>query len=163
MSTGSEWIGKACALGKPLNLMQSAKKKVTFDVTTNGALSGAIELFTVGGTIGVMCFGVCDSDLTALSGAATLSLGTANATQHFISGTTATTIDSGEIWVPGAAAAEVLYSGAASHWSIVKDTDIGYEVGSYIIGGGSMTFYAYWTPISDGAWLEVQDVANTAM
>lgn len=163
MSTGGEWIGKACALGKPIGLMQGATKKVNFVIATTGSTGSSKELFTIGGTVGVVAFGVCDSDLNAPSGTATLSLGTANAVEHFISGTTATTIDTTEIWGPVLAAKEGLYSGVASSYSIVKDTDIGYTVGTATINSGSMTFYALWTPITDGAWLEVQETDNSVL
>lgn len=163
MSTGGEWIGRACSLGQSIGLARSASNKIVFDWQDTGAVSGAIELFTVGGTIAVTALGVCEMDLTAGSGTATLSLGTANAAEHFISGTTCTEIDTDEIWAPELAAKEGLWSGVASKWTILKDTDIGYTVGTAPIISGTIKFYAFWQPISPGSWLEVQQTKTTTL
>lgn len=163
MSTGSEWIGRACALGQPIGLLQGVSKKVVFDWQDTGAVSGALELFTIGGTVGVVAFATCETSLTAESGTATLSLGTANAAEHFISGTTATGIDTTEIWAPVLAAKEGLYSGVAASFSIVRNADIGYTVGTAPIISGAMTFYALWTPITEGSWLEVQNNSGATL
>ena len=163
MSTGGEWIGRACSLGKGIGLAQSAKKHVIFDWQSTGAVSGAQELFSVGGTVAVTAFATCEMNLTAESGTATLSLGTDNAAEHFISGTTATGIDTGEIWGPVLSTSQGLWSGIASKWTILHNTDIGYTVGTAPIISGRMTFYALWQPISPGSWLEVNNSSGATL
>lgn len=159
---GSQWIGKACAMGRSLGLSRLATKKVDFKFATTGAMS-SIELFTVGGTIAATAFGVCGMDLTSLSGTATIQLGTENDTNQFLAAATATGIDSGEIYADGTTSAQMLWSGVDSVYSIIKNADIGYTIATADIDSGQITFYCIWSPISEGAWLDVQETEATLL
>jgi hypothetical protein len=147
--------------------MRKASKRIEFAVTTSGqSATGAIsshELFTVGGTIAALAFGVVENTLQQ-SGAATIALGTAGDVDEFLAATTVSNaLTDGVIWAPGTPATQMLYSGVDSKWALLNNTDIGYTIATAQLLSGIMTFYCYWYPISEGAWLEVQETANTLL
>lgn len=119
-----------------------ATKSITYSAGTTGA-TGATTLFTVTGVVMVSVFAVCSSDLTS-GGSATLEVGIAGNTAALIAQTTATGIDSGEIWVDNAPA--TVEAPVANR--ILSATDIIQTIATTTVSGGVLTYYCMWTPIS---------------
>lgn len=118
-------------------------KSITYAAGTTGA-TGATTLFTVTGDVAVRLFAKCTSDLTS-GGAATIEAGISGNTAALIAQTTATGIDSGEIWLDtGPATVEAL----PSQQILVGGTDIIQTIGTTTISGGILTYYCLWFPIS---------------
>lgn len=117
-------------------------KAITYAAATTGAV-GAADLFTVTGVVSVRLFAVCSGDLTS-GGAATIEAGISGNTAALLAQTTATGIDSGEIWTDtGPATVEALPAG-----SLLSGTDIIQTIGTTTITGGTLTYYCVWIPIS---------------
>ena len=124
---------------------------VTKTRTYTGAVglgeAGAATLFTVTGDVLVHLFAKCTTDLT-VTGAATIEIGITGNTAVLIAQTTASGIDSGEIWVDtGAATVEAL----PNKYILVGGTDIIETIATADIDGGVLTFYCLWTPLSEDA------------
>lgn len=117
-------------------------KAITYAAGTTGA-TGATTLFTVTGVVAVRIFAVCSDDLTS-GGAATLEVGIAGNTAALIAQTTATGIDSGEIWIDTAAATVE----ALPAIQILSGTNIIQTIGTTTVSGGTLTYYCLWLPIS---------------
>lgn len=144
--SANEWVGKTCKAGKPFALMRTATQYINFAAATTGAQASK-EVFTVTGTVVALAYGRCDSDLNGAT--ATLTLGTENGATAFIASTTATTIDTDELWQSNTPAAVMAYSTIDATWQLINGADIGYTVGTADITSGTMTFYCHWFPISD--------------
>jgi hypothetical protein len=120
-------------------------KAITYVAGTTGAVD-ATTLFTVTGTVIATVFAVCSSDLIS-GGSATIEVGIAGNTASLIAQTTATGIDSGEIWVDTSSATiEALPSD-----KIIAGTDIIQTIATATLTGGTLTYYCQWTPVSSGA------------
>lgn len=126
------------------NLGLIASKTITYAAGTTGA-TGASTLFTVTGTVIVNIFAVCTSDLTS-GGAATLEVGISGNTAALIAQTTATGIDSGEIWVDTAPAT---VEAPLTSKILTAGTDIIQTIATTTVTGGTLTYYITWNPISD--------------
>jgi hypothetical protein len=121
----------------------TATKSITYAAATTGA-TGATTLFTVTGAVAIRIFAECTSDLTS-GGAATIEVGISGNTAALIAQTTATGIDSGEIWLDTAAATVEALPG---QFILVGGTDIIQTIASTTITGGVLTYYCLWEPIS---------------
>lgn len=118
-------------------------KAITYVAATTGA-TGATTLFTVEGVVAVRIFAICSSDLTS-GGSATIEVGITGNTASLIAQTTATGIDTGEIWVDtGPATVEALPG-----FFILSGTDIIQTIATTTITGGTLTYYCVWVPISE--------------
>ena len=118
-------------------------KTITYAAGTTGA-TGATTLFTVTGDVVVRVFAKCTDDLTS-GGTATIEVGIAGNTASLIALTTATGIDSGEIWLDtGPATVEAL----PSERILVEGTDISQKITDATITGGVLTYYCLWVPLS---------------
>lgn len=109
-----------------------------FDGTGNPA-----TLFSVTGAVRMKIFAVCSVDLV---GGATVEVGTTTTTAGLIAQTTATDIDSGEIWhdaTPDASIEDV---------SVLTDNivteDVIQTVGTANITAGELDYQAQWYPLS---------------
>lgn len=121
-----------------------ATKSITYAAGTTGAV-GASTLFTVTGDVVVRLFAKCTSDLTS-GGAATIEAGISGNTAALIAQTTATGIDSGEIWLDtGAATVEAL----PAQQILVGGTDIIQTIATDTLTGGVLTYYCLWAPLSE--------------
>lgn len=121
-----------------------ASKSITYAAGTTGA-TGASTLFTVTGTVIVNIFAVCEGDLTS-GGAATIEVGISGNTAALIAQTTATGIDTGEIWLD---AAPATVEAPLTDKILTNGTDIIQTIGTTTVTGGTLTYYVMWNPISD--------------
>jgi hypothetical protein len=119
-------------------------KSVTYAALTTGA-TGATKLFDVTGTVLVTLFAVCSADLTS-DGAATVEAGITGNTASLIPLTTATTIDSGEIWNSATPASVVSFGTNTKR--ILSGTDIYQTIATEAVSGGTLAYYCVWTPVS---------------
>lgn len=110
-----------------------------FDGTGNPA-----TLFTVTGAVYVKIFGVASVDL--VGDTATLEVGVTGSTVGLIAQTTATNIDTGEIWHDTSPDAFLELSSVATEKIITRN--IIQTVGTANITAGSVTYYCMWRPIS---------------
>lgn len=124
------------------NLGLTASKAITYAAGTTGA-TGATTLFTVTGTVALRLFAVCTSDLTS-GGAATIEAGIAGNTAALLAQTTATGIDTGEIWVDTTPATVE----ALPALQIVSGANVIQTIATTTITGGVLTYYCVWSPIS---------------
>ena len=120
-----------------------ATKAITYVAATTGAV-GATTLFTVTGLVAVRVFGVVSGvDLTGLG---KLEVGIAANTAALLAQTTGTDLDVGEIWIDNAPATVEGLPG----FSILKsDMNIIQTIGTDTITAGTITYYAFWVPLSD--------------
>lgn len=126
-----------------------ATKSITYAALTTGAV-GASTLFTVTGDVVVRLFAKCTSDLTS-GGSATIEAGISGNTASLIAQTTATGIDSGEIWIDtSAATVEAL----PAQQILVGGTDITQTIATDTLTGGVLTYYCLWTPLSSDGNVE---------
>lgn len=124
------------------NLGLSSSKAITYAAGTTGA-TGATTLFTVTGTVALRVFAVCTADLTS-GGAATLEVGVAGNTAAVLAQTTATAIDTGEVWVDTTpATVEALPALQIVSANVVQ------TIATTTVTGGALTYYCMWTPISE--------------
>lgn len=126
-----------------------ATKTIAFDGTAgNGAVASPnVALFTVTGTVWFSAFGVCSEDLVS-AGGGTLALGGLTGAQSIIANTTATTIDSTEVWLDTTPAKLRPVTGAIEQGQISNGDNIIATVGTADITDGTITFYCIWVPIS---------------
>lgn len=119
----------------------TASKAITYVAGTTGA-TGATTLFTVTGVVALRILAVCSSDLLS-GGAATIEVGLSGNTAALIAQSTATAIDTGEIWVDATpATAEALPAQQIVAANIIQ------TIGTTTITGGVLTYYCLWAPIS---------------
>lgn len=103
------------------------------------------EVVNVTGAVALQIFPVCQGDLT---GAGSIRLGTDTNTAAFIVATTATNIDNGEIWASASPTANL----AKSAWLDTLVTgDVGYEITTAALTGGSLLFVVFWQPMAAGS------------
>ena len=122
-----------------------AKKSLTFDGTAGKGATGTITLFTVTGTVAMICFGVGTVNLVS-AGGGTLALGVAASAATFVASQTATALTAG-LLLAGAPAAVANYLTT----KLVNSSNVIATVSTAAITGGAVDFYCLWRPISDGA------------
>lgn len=143
MSTSAAFYNRDSNHVPITNLGLAASKEITYAAGTTGA-TGATTLFTVTGVVAARVFAVCSSDLTS-GGAATIEVGIAGNTASLTAQTTATAIDTGEIWIDATPATVE----ALPALSILSATSIIQTIASTTITGGVLKYYVLWTPISE--------------
>jgi hypothetical protein len=126
---------------------RKATKTVTYVAATTGAV-GAHTLFTVTGEVFIKIFGVCTVDVT---GSGTNEVGVVGNTAALIAQTTGTAIDAGEIWYNNTPVVGTTAVTNITERLIVGGADIIETIGTDTLTGGSVTYYAYWTPLSNGS------------
>ena len=131
-------------LGASINYNRTNFLSVTADLssaTWNTVAKHAIA--TVTGCCRVRLVALCTEDLT---GGGTLQLGFTGGTSTYISATTATTIDSGELWLSGTPAADFAYTSVVDR--VVNATTIGYEILTSAVTDGTIVFLIWFEPLS---------------
>jgi hypothetical protein len=121
---------------------------VTKTIAYNGTVGaqGAATLFTVTGDVIVSIFAKCTEDLAGVN--ATIEVGISGNTASLIAQTTATTIDSGEIWLDTSAAT---VESVPAEKLLVGGTDIIETIATADITDGTLTYYCLWYPLSSDA------------
>lgn len=104
-------------------------------------------IFEVTGRVAIKVFAVCTEDLAGAS--ATIAVGTALTPAGLIASTTATDIDANEIWHDATPDASTELSSVLTEKIISQDV-IG-SIATANITDGTIVFYAFWRPLSDGA------------
>jgi hypothetical protein len=124
-------------------------KAVAFTGAAGLGAQGTVSLFTVTGTVLMSLFAVCSENLAGAS--ATIEVGISGNTAALLAQTTATDIDSGEVWIDNApATVEALPSSRI----LAAGTDVIATVATADITDGTLTFYALWRPLSDDGLVE---------
>lgn len=123
------------------NLGLPATKTITYAAGTTGAI-GATTLFNVTGVVAMYIFGLCEADLT---GSGTLEIGVAGATATLANQQVATAIDAHEVWHNSTLAIGGTV-GASVH---IIDQDVIQTIATNTVTGGTITFYCFWSPVSD--------------
>lgn len=123
-----------------------ATKTITYTGAANLGAVGATTLFTVTGPVIVNIFAVCTGDLTGAT--ATVEVGISGNTAALIALTTATEIDTGEVWVDTAPAT---IEAPLTDKIIGNGQDIIETVATAAVSGGTLTYYCFWTPCSNTA------------
>ena len=122
------------------------KKERVYTGADGLGAQGATTLFTVTGDVIVQVFGVCSEDLVSSSG--TIEVGITGNTASIIAQTTASGIDTGEVWVDNApATVETLPSGLI----ITGGADIKETIATADITDGTLTLYCIFRPLSADA------------
>ena len=154
-------MGRHCALGKSLDIVNHEIHTVTFSALTTGAVASK-ELFKVTGLIMAACVPFCTTDVTMTGAGATIALGNATVTNQFIAASAGDAIDVGELWLGTTPAAYFVSSDTVPVWSLINGLDIGYTIGTDSLSGGVIQFHLFWYPISENAAVSVQAV-NVAL
>jgi len=129
------------------------------EVTIDGAVAAwntvaTHEVFTVTGTVKYKVLYVVTADLTS-SGSAEIAFGREGATDSVSSAQAFSGLDAGEIVIPGGTNAAI--SASATHGAnttagrgadYVSGLDLGYEVTTAALTGGTIKAYCWWTPIT---------------
>ena len=123
-------------------------KTIAYDGTAGKGAAGATTLFTVTGDALVTVLASCTEDLA--SGGGTIEVGISGNTAALIAQTTATTIDSGEIWNDASPATVEAFSNNSER-IIVGGTDIIETVATADVTNGTLKYYCVWVPLSDDA------------
>lgn len=123
-----------------------ARKTRVFDGTAGKGAQGASTLFTVTGAVVADVFAVCTTNLAGAL--ATVEVGIAGNTAALIAQTTATDIDSGEVWNDATPATVEVLSNSTGK-IIGNGQDIIETVATADVTGGSVTYYCLWFPLSE--------------
>lgn len=107
-------------------------------------------IFNVTGTVALKILAVCTESLAGAS--ATIAVGTALTPAGLIASTTATDIDADEIWHDATPDASVELTSVLTE-KIVSQDVIG-SIATANITDGTIVFYAFWRPLTDGATVE---------
>lgn len=132
-----------------LNYQTTNYLAVTADMAVAGWETVAThEILTVTGNVRVKIVPVCTGDLTS-AGVAGIQLGVAGTTNAFVANTTATGIDNGEAWLSNTPAFSYAVTSVVD--AVVSGgTDVGYEIDTAALTGGSIVFHCWWQPLSSG-------------
>lgn len=123
-------------------------KTIAFTGAAGLGAVGTVTLFTVTGEVMVNVFGFCTEDLVS-AGGGTVEVGTSSSTAALCNQQNATAIDNHEVWHNSALA---VGANVAAHLHPV-DQDVILTIGTGNVTDGTITFYANWSPISEGATL----------
>lgn len=122
-----------------------ARKERAYTGASGLGATGTTTIFTVTGSVMVRVVGACTEDLL---GAATLEVGIVGNTAGLLAQIAdATTLDAGESYIdatPGTLEAVDLSSG----FIIANGQDIIETIGATNITDGTLTYYAFWRPLS---------------
>lgn len=121
------------------------QKEITYTATGNGAV-GAIDIFSVTGTVALKMIGKCTTTLTIQAGS-TIKIGTALTTAGLITQTNSDAIDVNELWHDASPDASVELTSVMNK-NIVSQNVI-QTVGSDTIDTGVILFMGFWYPMSN--------------
>lgn len=126
-------------------------KTVAFDGTSGNGAIGTVALFTITGEVMYRLVAYCTEDLAGAT--ATISVGTTGNTAVNIAVTTATNIDSGEIWynaTPVVGTATVTETNLP-YFLNVNGNDIFATIATANITDGTVVFKLYYTPLNSSS------------
>ena len=130
--------------------IQKISKTITFTGAAGAGDVGLVTVFTLSGlSYCVKCLIWCTSDLIS-AGGGSVSLGSTANVVGLIAATTATTIDTGEMWLtnaPGVGTIAVPSVMSNAFWG----STISIDVTVAAVTGGVLNFYLEYIPISAGA------------
>lgn len=125
-----------------------SRKQVTFTGAAGLGAVGTVALFTVTGRVEYTLVPSCSESLVS-AGGGTVEVGIAGNTAAIIAQTTATEIDTGEVWVDNAPATVEATPGKKV---IAGGQDIILTVGTADVTDGTLDFDIIWRPLSvDGS------------
>lgn len=139
----------------PSGIFQNTEQKT--EAFTGGAGHGAVgtvALFTVTGGVAIRLACICTENLVEGVGGGTLAVGIAGATTSFIAQATSVDIDAGDVWhdaTPDAASELWSVTAVTAERILGNGQDIIATVGAQAITDGTLTFTAFWTPLTPGA------------
>jgi hypothetical protein len=139
-------VTKSSKAGFAGELDYFVKKELTFSNDT-----GTVSLFTVTGDLLVKIVPVCKTNV-ASAAAGNIEMGVSGDTNAMIAATTGTDIDANEIWVDASPDSNIEPMSTVREY-IISNSDNVILTLSAQIDSGAITFYCYWSPLSDGATL----------
>lgn len=119
-------------------------KALTFSNDT-----GTVNLFTVTGDVRVNIIAICKTNV-ASAAAANISLGISTNTQAMISNTLATDLDANEFWNDNSPSNNIQAADRIRSYDISNGDDVILTLSAQV-DSGAITFYCFWTPLSNGA------------
>ena len=128
--------------------------------TTNGrgdenGTGNPLTLFTVTGEVLVGVYGVCTDGLTS-AGGATIGVGTTSNANAIIASTTATDIDTSEVWVDSTPSVDLISIDELTYYIITNGEDIvETTANSQDITAGQIFYVCFFRPLSLGSSLVV--------
>lgn len=128
---------------------RKATKTTTYAALTTGAV-GPHTLFTVTGEVFVKIFGVCTVNVASGAGATT-EIGVAGNTAALIAQTSAVDIDAGDIWYDNTPVVGTTVVTNITERLIANGADIIETIGTDTLTSGTVTYYVFWTPLSNGS------------
>ena len=150
------WLGRSCANGIAIELMNKTKKSITFAAATTGAVASK-ELFKVNGHVLAAVIGVCTADVTMGGAGATISLGSATSLTGMIGNTAGDAIDAGELFgLHTTPPTSMIVTDSVPQYLYLYNDDIGYTIGTDTLSGGTIDFYCLWYPIVEGSTITAQ-------
>jgi hypothetical protein len=122
----------------------------TFDTTGTWSTVGSHEIATVTGMVRMLVIPECVTTVSSVSDNGTIQLGDEITTDSVIAASTLGSglMGAGELWVDATLTRTILTRTQlnAIEFVVAAGHDVGYEVATNAISGGSMVFHIYWTP-----------------
>lgn len=141
--------------GSALNYNAVNYLAVTADMTSaTWNTVASHEVFTVTGMVRMRVLVECTGTLTDSSDTATIQLGVEGATNAWIGSTGAAgsgsaTISAGEIWMDTSPTeTNANFSSAVLDKVVAGGLDVGYEIGTAALTGGTLVFHCWWEPLN---------------
>lgn len=140
----------AIAISKNTNLLANyLEKEVTFAAVTTGAVA-THTIATITGTVMISMIAVCSADVT---GTGTIQVGPTSETDGIIATTTGSTIVDKEIWHDASPDKTIEAVSVMTPYIITEDIE--YEIVTNTLTGGTVTFYIFWSPLSQDGNLTI--------
>ncbi len=128
------------------NKYRFLEKSVTLTGAAGLGAIGSVALFTVTGTVIARVIAVCSTNLAGAS--STVEVGVTGGTDALIATTTATDIDSGEIWHDASPDSPIELSSVGTENIIAKGANIIMTVKVANATAGALKFFIIWKPVS---------------
>jgi hypothetical protein len=130
---------------------------ITFAALTTGSVASH-EIFTCTGMVRVIIIPECTDNV---AGTGTIELGVEGDTDLFLGTTTGTDIDIGKLWLD-TSPAELGWSFTSVLDKVVAGgKDIGYEVKTNTLTGGTVVFHCWWIPLNSTGAVVASDGLGT--
>lgn len=124
------------------------KNKVIKELTFSND-TGTVNLFTVTGDVRLGIIAICKTNL-ASAAAASISMGISGNTGAMLAPTLATDIDANEFWNDNSPTLDIQAGERIRSYDISNGADVILTLDAQV-DSGAITFYCYWTPLSQGA------------
>lgn len=120
---------------------------------SDGKTSGSHAVLAITGDVRMVLVPVCTTDLVGAGASAKVTLGFNGALTALCANTTASGLDSGEIWTSSAAATLLGYKNKSAVFDLVVTgkTALKLNVNSVSMATGKIMFHCWWEPITTGA------------